>query len=220
MKKYKGLEGWQDFSDHMERLPSVSQHKKVPLTEWIDYFLWQGGSFSDVKKRISSKAFELSHKGYNNPDLLFNPDDLEMPHQRSLLGHIAARAMSSGFIIKINGDLIDSSIDELSQLEKAKKNDYFRNFLKKDPFVRIEGYRGDKRSDLPDEPAKKTEKNYRPNKTDIEKALDMIESEGSRHSLDNILDIVEKNCCDEGKSLTENWRIITERNIKIWFAEQ
>jgi hypothetical protein len=35
--------------------------------------------------------------------------------------------------------------------------------------------------------------------------------------IDAILDQVEKNILADGKILKDNWRMITERNIAIWF---
>lgn len=54
-----------------------------------------------------------------------------------------------------------------------------------------------------------------PTKNDIDTALHQM-PHGER-GVDAILDQVEKNILADGKILQDNWRMITERNIAIWF---
>lgn len=56
---------------------------------------------------------------------------------------------------------------------------------------------------------------YLPTKNDVDTALHQMPH--SVRGIDAILDQVEKNIIADGKILQDNWRMITERNIAIWF---
>ena len=57
---------------------------------------------------------------------------------------------------------------------------------------------------------------YLPPKVDVELAANQI-FYATGGDIDAILDQVEKNAIGKGKNLKTNWRMITERNIAIWF---
>ena len=59
---------------------------------------------------------------------------------------------------------------------------------------------------------------YLPLKSDIEIAIGSAKNSGKQANLENILEIVEHACVKEGKMLKANWKMITERNIEIWFS--
>jgi hypothetical protein len=58
--------------------------------------------------------------------------------------------------------------------------------------------------------------NYLPTKDDFESAYRMLGSPGQNIHKDSILDQIEKNAINSRQNLKENWRLITERNIKNW----
>jgi hypothetical protein len=60
---------------------------------------------------------------------------------------------------------------------------------------------------------------YLPNKDDFESAYRMLCSPGEKIDKDSILDQIEKNAINSSRNLKTNWRLITERNIKIWVNE-
>jgi hypothetical protein len=57
---------------------------------------------------------------------------------------------------------------------------------------------------------------YLPTKTDFESAYKMLCSPGKEIGVGKVLDQIEKNALNSGFNLKLNWRMITERNIKIW----
>ena len=60
-------------------------------------------------------------------------------------------------------------------------------------------------------------KDYVPTKEDVESAYDMLGSRGEEIDIDSVLDQIERNVTNYGHNLKANWRLITERNIEIWF---
>ena len=57
---------------------------------------------------------------------------------------------------------------------------------------------------------------YLPTKADVELVASQVPI-GVRGNIDAILDKIEHNVLAAGKILQDNWRMITERNIAIWF---
>jgi len=57
---------------------------------------------------------------------------------------------------------------------------------------------------------------YLPNKEDFESAYRTLTRPGETISIDSVLDQLENNAKKMGRSLKNNWRTITEKNIEIW----
>lgn len=220
MKKNSNGRIWREFSSKMEQVPYSSTF----LTDWIDYYLWEGGKSSEIERKVKEKAGELKHRGYNGAKRLFDLNALKKgelkPQERSLLGHIARRAMERDYKIEINGIPISNSLREISTDEAIKKNDFITKlFYEQNAYTRIEGFKGEMRPDkvkdlIGESPASIA--NYLPTKLDVDLASKQVPL-GVRGHLDAILDQVEKNSLAANKSLKNNWRIITERNIANWF---
>lgn len=60
---------------------------------------------------------------------------------------------------------------------------------------------------------------YLPNKEDIESAYRMLTRPGEAISIDTVLDKIEVHAVKMGLSLKSNWRMITEKNIEIWWKK-
>ena len=211
MAKYEHLEKWHEFSLEMEQVPFSSKK----LAVWIDYYLWQGGKYSEIESRVKKKAEELPHGGYKFPGNLFNSK--EKPQGRTFLGHIAARVIDEDLLIEIEGNPIDSLIEKLSLDEKSKLNVFFKNLCEnQNAYIRIEGFKGKPRPDMKEGNLPPSGASYLPTKNDVELVVRQI-PHGVKLNYDTILDQVEKNMLDAGKILKDNWRIITEENIANWF---
>jgi hypothetical protein len=55
-----------------------------------------------------------------------------------------------------------------------------------------------------------------PTKEDFESAYKMLTHHGESISIDAVLDQIETNAIENGLTLKNNWRVITEKNIEIW----
>ena len=202
------------FDENKEYPENVSGH----LTDWIDYYLWEGGLYSEIKNNVSEKTLELKHGGYEFPGFLFN-SSLSGAEDRSFFGHIAGRIIKSGFIVKINDEMFDSSIINLRQKDKLEINNKFNSLSTGNgdgPFIRFEGYKNEKRTDTP-KLTGKSKVNYLPSKADVERANNLILTCGGNLELEDVLNMIEKNCLEKGETLKQNWKMITERNIEMWF---
>jgi len=175
MAKDNTLEGWNKFSMKMEEVPASP---KTSLTDWIDHYLWKGGKSSEIERKVKEKAGELNHRGYNGVKRLFNLNALKKgalkPQERSLLGHIATRAMRSDFIIEINGIPINNSLREISRDEAIQKDAIISKlFNEQNAYTRIEGVKGemrpDKVKDIKSESLASIA-NYLPTKIDVDTA--------------------------------------------------
>jgi hypothetical protein len=61
---------------------------------------------------------------------------------------------------------------------------------------------------------------FLPSKENCEYAYRMLSRLGESVSVDEILDLVEINCKENGHSLKNNWRVITEKNIELWAKKE
>ncbi len=198
MGKYNNCSDWHKFQAKILKQMS----KKEPYTtEIFDYHLFKGGGVKDIHKNGINLI-------YKTPGYLFDRNG--QIQARTLFGHIADRIFTEKCIIKINGITITRETDEEFLLQAYAANHH----------IKIEGFKGEKRPDSTDDSDRSTDpslKNYLPTKSDVELAISQLPLE-MKENIPAILDQVEKNALVDGKQLKENWRIITERNIKeIWF---
>jgi len=67
----------------------------------------------------------------------------------------------------------------------------------------------------------KIAESYLPTKADVESAESQLrKSPGEVVDREAVLDRVEVNCKKDGKTLKDNWREITKRNIETWFIKK
>lgn len=57
---------------------------------------------------------------------------------------------------------------------------------------------------------------YLPSKEYVESSIKAISSIGDHIDIDTLLDFIEKKAKNDGLLLQDNWRYITEENLKIW----
>ena len=65
--------------------------------------------------------------------------------------------------------------------------------------------------------SKREQENYLPQKDDVNKAIELVENSEKQVTLEIILDTIESIYNNDKVILKPNWRLITERNIEIWF---
>jgi hypothetical protein len=110
------------------------RENRQTLTYWIDYYLREGGKYSELKEKIEEKAVELKHKGYRFPGKLFGSNG-KFQH-RTFLGHIAHLALEKNYYINIGEELINPTIGELASDEKQEINNLFNKLCKNsDPYI-------------------------------------------------------------------------------------
>jgi len=141
MAKYDNMNSWDEFESEMKTIGNFSKR----LAEYIDYVLWKGGQYNDMVIQIEKKARELGHGGYRFPGKVFSERTGNI-EDRSFLGHIAIRAKDSRFIVEVDNIVIDNNtIDERSFDEKMQMNAIIAIKVSKNAFIRIEGFKGERR---------------------------------------------------------------------------
>lgn len=216
MATYNKLNSLSEFSQFWKEFP-ISPKNKV-LAQYIDYFLWQGGNYLDLKSKIGNKAFELNHRGYRFPGVMFSPKTGN-PSERSFLGHIATRAIQDSFILRIGDNTINETICNLSIAAKNQKNKLFENLIDSNPYLRIEGFNGEKRNDSPKMFSIDSEQGsipYLPTKEDCDTVIKELSINGRLVSEEEILKRLSEYLKKQKKLLKENWEMITKRNLEIW----
>ena len=69
-------------------------------------------------------------------------------------------------------------------------------------------------------PSESTEKNYLPTKSDCELALNALKGERkvSSATREDLFEWLEQHFQNKGVSMKDNWKLITERNLELWFS--
>ncbi len=215
MTVYDNQTSWNEFSLYIDDL---IRSGKPTLTNFIDYYLKEGGTYSELQTRIKEKTVELGHRGYSFTNDMLHENGT--PKQRSFLGHIASRVIDKDWTVKIGEKSIDRKfLTHLTKNQIALENQALKDLCKQDVYIRIEAICGEKRTDplsnSRSEPI--TGKiHYLPTKEDCEQAIRQLHDEGRQSMTEQVLDRIEKNVKTKGIALKPNWRMITEENMKIW----
>jgi hypothetical protein len=202
-RNYSGLNSWQEVKTKIEYAVKKEHPKN---TELFDALLLKGGNIQDIHNtEINTKEKYKLRDKYSIPGDLYRGSGTL---KRTLFGHIGHLINNEKLIIEIGGKTIGhSTTDEFLNKEYANNS-----------FIRIEGVNDKIRPDKADDKIGESLAsiaNYLPTKMDVDTALHQM-PHGVR-GIDAILDQVEKNILADGRILKDNWRMITERNIQIWF---
>ena len=212
MAKYGNLSNWSEFHQNVS---SKIDNLKISMTDFFDYLLLQGGGIKDVHRQIMNEQEKrrkdqalTSKKRYENIGYLYESNG--EPQDKTLFGHIASR-LDLSCNIEFKGLKLDSSVNKVRLHEEYEKN----------TFIRIEGFKGDRRKDRPAE--NKGDKvfssnKFLPTKIDVDNALERVIPPGNDINIELVLDQIEKDFHKQGRKLKSNWRMITERNIPLWFG--
>lgn len=205
-------QSWNEFSQVLEDL---ILSEKPKLVHYIDYFLKQGGKYLDLKKRIEDKTLECNHGGYQFPRNMFAANG--NPAERSFLGHIAARVINENLVVRIGDNLIDQTVINLSINKKMEKNELFKKMCAQNCYIRIETFKGDRRTDeaVSDkmDREQKIGTDYLPAKKEVEFAYHQIAIPYEELNIDLLLDQINKNMKKEKKIPKKDWRLVTENMI-------
>jgi hypothetical protein len=215
MTVYGNQRGWNEFS---QRIDDLIGSDKPKMTHLIDYYLKEGGRYSELKSRITEKTVELNHRGYSfTNDML---DKKGQPKDGSFLGHIATRVIDEDLAVDIGGKSIDKTfLTNLSKNQIALENMTLKELCNQDAYIRIEAFRGEKRTDpLSDNSSESIpdQMYYVPTKEDCEAAIQQLNDENVVARTGKVLDRIEENVTSKGMSLKPNWRMITKENMKNW----
>jgi hypothetical protein len=143
MTVYGNQTGWNEFSLYIDDL---IRSGKPSLTHFMDYYLKEGGRYSELQNWIEEKTVELGKGRYSfTNDMLHGNGN---PKQRSFLGHIATRVIDENLAVNIGGKSIDKTfLTNLSKNQIAQENQVLKDLCKQDAYIRIEAFQGEKRSD-------------------------------------------------------------------------
>ena len=213
MAKYGNLTSWSTFHQNVS---SKINNPKISMTDFFDYLLLQGGGIENIHHQIMDEQEKrrvnqalTSKKRYGKLGYLYELNG--KPQEGTLFGHIASR-LDLSCNIEFNGLNLNNSVNEAHLHEEYEKN----------AFIRIEGFKGDSRKDIP--AANKDNKvfsseEYLPTKTDVENAYKELAPAGEEVDREDLLNQVKKDNIQRGLTLKSNWRIITDLNIDIWLEE-
>jgi hypothetical protein len=215
MTVYGNQRGWNEFSQYIDDL---IRSDKPKLVHFIDYYLKEGGTYSELQNRIEGKAAELKHKGYSfTNDMLHENGN---PKQRSFLGHVATRVIDEDWTVSIGGkSIVKTFLTNLSKNQITQENQDVRALCNQDAYIRIEAFRGEKRTDPLSDNSSESIPNqmyYVPTKEDCDQAIRQLHDEGRQSRTEEVLDRIEQNLTSRGIQLRPHWRIMTEANMKVW----
>jgi patatin-like phospholipase/acyl hydrolase len=122
--------------------------------------------------------------------------------------------------VSIGGKSIDKTvITSLSKNQIAQENQGVKDLCNQDAYIRIEAFRGEKRTDpLSDSRSEfiTGQTHYVPTKEDCDQAIRQLHDEGQEGTTELVLDRIEQNLTSRGIQLRSHWRIMTEANMKVW----
>jgi hypothetical protein len=207
-----------DWNEFLQRIDDLVGSAEPKLAHFIDYFLKEGGRYSKLQNWIEDKTVELKKGKYSFTNDMLDEDG--NPKDRSFLGHIATRVIDEDLAVNIGGKFIDKTfLTNLSKDQIAQENQAVKDLCKQDVYIRIEAFRGEKRtdpfSDSSSEPIP-SRTHYAPTKEDCDQAIRQLHDEGRQSMTEQVLDRIEQNLASRGIQLRPHWQIMTEANMKIW----
>ncbi len=192
------------------------------MTDFIDEILLKGGKINDIHEaiKVEKKRQNPDSNDYHSRGYFFNKHG-RVQH-RTLFGHIAHLILDNSSEIKFG----DQHFDELriNDLRNGEYAGHLNNLYENNEHIQLVVFNG-KKNPACALPFNKTTKEstsgeYLPTKIDAENAHRALTSRGVKTSKKELLDQIERDCIKRGLTLKDDWRIITEEKLPIWFPKK